>query len=154
MMADKPYSLFSGGDNMIVWPKTSNVYGSYWSYSLSVDGHIFRKNDILEMMEELVYVQQLRQWKQTPNELESALQRFWALSPNMMAAPKQSMVVNSPNNRVQDTCHNRSGDTHNYEASYLLGKYISGARVKLEYLDFDDIKCPHTEIDIMKGIIT
>tara|TARA_R110002020_G_scaffold301752_2_gene517158 strand:- start:756 stop:1598 length:843 start_codon:yes stop_codon:yes gene_type:complete len=154
LYTDVPPQAFALNDNMIIWCRTNNLYGSYWSYNLSVDGHIFRKNDLLEMMGELVYMQPIKKWKQTPNELESALQRFWTISPNMIAAPKHSAVVNSPNNRVQDTCHNRSGDTHNYEAEYLLGKYISGARVNLEYLDFGNIKCPHTEIDILKGITT
>ena len=34
----------------------------------------------------------------------------------------------------------------------LLEKYESGGRIELEDLDFSDIKCPHTEIDILKGL--
>ena len=40
-------------DDIILWSKTANTYGSYWSYSLSVDGHIFRINDIHQMIDEL-----------------------------------------------------------------------------------------------------
>ena len=140
-------------NNLIVWSKTSNPYGSYWSYSLSVDGHIFRKNDILQMVDELCALESRYEWKQTPNELESVLQRFWTTTPNMMAAPTTSAVVNSPNNRVQNTHNNMSGETYNYEAHFLLDKYIAGARINLDRLDFSNIKCPHTEIDLIKGLV-
>ena len=138
--------------DLISWLRTSHLYGSYWSYSLSVDGHIFRKNDILDMIDELCYLEQRYKWNQTPNELESALQRFWTITPNVMVAPKTSVVVNSPNNRVQNTCDNMSGEIHNYEADFLLDKYVAGARINLDRLDFSNIKSPHTEIDIITGL--
>ncbi len=138
--------------DFISWLRTSYLYGSYWSYSLSVDGHIFRKNDMLDMIDELCYLEQRYQWHQTPNKLESALQRFWTTTPNVMAALKTSVVVNSPNNRVQESHNNVSGLSHNYGAEYLLGKYMSGSRINLDYLDFSNIQCPHTEIDILGGV--
>ncbi len=142
-------------DNFIAWSKTAHTYGSYWSYSLSVDGHVFRQQDLIEMLDELSYLEDRRpeRWKQTPNELESAIQRFWATTPNLMVAPRHSCIVNSPNNRVQDSHpDNTSGEYHGYNAGYLLGKYMNGSRINLEYLDFSNIKCPHTEIDLMAGL--
>ena len=89
----------------------------------------------------------------TRNVLECELQRFWTTSPNFMIAPKSSVVVNSPNNRVQESHpENRAGDSHAADSYFLLGKYLSGQRIKLEYLNFDNIKCPHTEIDLMVGM--
>ena len=93
-----------------------------------------------------------KKMKQTPNEIESALQRFWALSPPLMCCPLESKVVNSPNNKVQESHDNRSGDYFDYNEKTLLEKYESGSRIDLEDLDFSDIKCPHTEIDILKGL--
>lgn len=141
-------------NDFISWLRTSYLYGSYWSYSLSVDGHIFRKGDILTMIDELCYLEQRYKWNQTPNQLESALQRFWTITPNVMVAPKTSVVVNSPNNRVQKSHpENRSGETYEYTSNYLLDKYISGARINLDRLDFGNIRCPHTEIDLIKGLV-
>ena len=40
-------------NGMIIWPKTFHTYGSYWSYDLSLDGHIYRKSSVLSMMDEL-----------------------------------------------------------------------------------------------------
>lgn len=139
-------------DDIILWSKTANTYGSYWSYSLSVDGHIFRKNEILDMIDELCCLADRYHWDQTPNALEGALQRFWTISPNTMASFKNSVVVNSPNNRVQESHLNRSGDKYSADSNFLLGKYLAGQRIKLEYLNFDNIKCPHTEIDLMLGL--
>ena len=151
MFPDKIGEHYVNG-NFISWPRTSYLYGSYWSYSLSVDGHIFRKNDILDMIDELCYLELRYKWDHTPNALEAALQRFWTTSPNFMIAARHSSIVNSPNNRVQNTHNNMSGEIHNYDTDFLLGKYMSGARINMDYLDFGDIKCPHTEIDLMKGL--
>ena len=145
-------SIFLAENNMIAWSKTMHCYGSYWSYDLSVDGHIFRKADIVEMMDELQLLQSRYNWGDTPNVLESQLQRFWPLRGNYMMSPKHSVVVNSPNNRVQDSHKNRSGDVFSYDSKYLLDSYVAGNRISLEDCSFDNIRCPHTEIDLIKGI--
>lgn len=151
---DKPvsYGFSECGDWMIV-NRTANTYGSYWSYNLSVDGHIFRKKDMEEMTLELWKVSQFKDWKQTPNEFESGLQRFWTTTPAGIVCPFQSAVVNSPNNKTQDSHEaNRSGDVYDYDENLLLQKYEDGARINIDDIDFSNIKCPHTEIDILKGI--
>ena len=150
---DKCQKMFYTDNDMIAWPKTWHGYGSYWSYDLSVDGHIFRKADIVEMMDELCFLQSRYNWNNTPNVLESEIQRFWPIRGNYIIAPKHSVVVNSPNNRVQESHQdNRAGDVFNYDSKYLLGKYIAGNRISLQDCDFNNIKCPHTEIDLMRGI--
>ena len=152
---DLPNAYSNLGDDSIGWSKTSNVYGSYWSYSLSLDGHVFRQRDMIGMLDELCYLEDRHpeRWQQTPNELEGALQRFWTTTPDSIVSPRHSNVVNSPNNRVQDSHPgNVSGEHHSYDANYLLGKYMSGSRINLDHLDFSDIKCPHAEIDLMKGL--
>ena len=144
--------IFLADNDMIAWSKTMHCYGSYWSYDLSVDGHIFRKSDILSMMDELQLLQSRYDWGNTPNVLESQLQRFWPLRGNHMISPTHSVVVNSPNNRVQDSHKNRSGNVFNYDSKYLLDKYIDGNRISLEDCSFNNIRCPHTEIDLIRGI--
>ena len=53
-----PSEIFQVDENTIYWNKTRNAYGSYWSYCLSVDGHIFRKKDLEEMFDEIYYLSQ------------------------------------------------------------------------------------------------
>jgi len=150
---DECQKMFSTEDGMIAWPKTWHGYGSYWSYDLSVDGHIFRKADVVSMMDELYFLQSRYNWNNTPNVLESEIQRFWPIRGNYIIAPKRSVVVNSPNNKVQDShIENRAGDVFSYDSEFLLGKYMNGHRINIERLNFSDIKCPHTEIDLIKGI--
>ena len=154
---DLPSELyqFEFDDNTICWNRTRTAYGSYWSYSMSVDGHIFRKKDIEEMFDEMYYLsQRYTHWEQTPNRVEAAMQRFWTANPSMMACFMNSVVVNSPNNRVQDShLLNKSGEVYNYTPEDLLAKYMEGRRIDLDKLNFDNIECPHTEIDIMKGLV-
>lgn len=150
---DVPVSIvYSECGGWMAINKTNNLYGSYWSYSLSVDGHIFRKKDMEDMIIELWKVSQFKDWKQTPNEFESALQRFWTNSPPGIICPFQSAVVNSPNNKTQDSHPNRHGDVHSYNQDTLLDMFLSGKRIEIEKLEIKNVKCPHTEIDIMKGI--
>ena len=110
------------------------------------------------MTSELWELSKFKSWKQTPNEFESAIQRFWPLSSPMMVCPIESCVVNSPNNKVQKSHDNRSGDVFDYDENTLLDKYESGARIRFKSiyallrLPFNKIKCPHTEIDILKGL--
>ena len=111
------------------------------------------QKDMEEMTLELWKVSQFKNWKQTPNEFEGALQRFWTISPQLILSPFQSAVVNSPNNKTQDSHNdNRSGDVYDYDENVLLQKYEDGARINIDDIDFSNIKCPHTELDILKGL--
>jgi hypothetical protein len=149
---DEPYKKIING-NFLVVPKTSYGYGSYWSYSHSLDGHIFTKNDMLKVMDELSYLDEKFKFDQTPNEVETQMQRYWPLSYNNIVCPLHSVVVNSPNNRVSDThIQNASGEQFDYTPEYLLGIFRAGKRINIDYLDFRNIDCPHKEINIMDGI--
>ena len=70
----------------------------------------------------------------------------------MMAAPRESCVVNSPNNRVQETIQNRNGDTYSYSSEELCKYFKQGKRLSLSKIPFGNIACPHQEIDILKGL--
>ena len=140
-------------ENNICWMKTLREYGSYWSYSMSVDGHIFRKKEAEAMFDEMWYLDQRYEWTQTPNSVESVMQRFWTHGRPLIASFTESVVVNSPNNRVQDShLSNRFGETYSCDADTLLEKYLLGRRINIDKLDFGQIECPHTEINILKGL--
>lgn len=140
-------------DDFVVAMKTSVNYGNYWSYSLSVDGHVFRKRDIQKMVSELLHIKSLYEWKNTPNEFESALQRFWPVTPEGIIAPMKSVVVNSPNNRVQDTHQNRNGDYYYKTPTEMLELFSSGKRIDFNKLKIENIQSPHTEINILEALV-
>tara|TARA_R110000851_G_scaffold31375_5_gene84944 strand:+ start:2853 stop:3698 length:846 start_codon:yes stop_codon:yes gene_type:complete len=149
---DLPTTMFMVENyDLLAWPRTSYLYGSYWSYPLSVDGGVFEKNYMVEMLDELCLLEDKYQWAQTPNGIEEALQRFWTSAKPLTVSPLASVVVNSPNNRVQQGIENRSGDTHDQSILDLLDAYLLGSRVDLDLLDFRNVECPHTEIDLLRG---
>ena len=136
----------------ICWNRGQHLYGGYWNYPISVDGHIFRTENVSSWMEELVYLEPIKKWDQTPNELERALQRFVNEMPCLIGCFESSCIVNSPNNRVQNTIANYEGVFHPAAPELLLQYFEQGKRDSLEKLNVENIQCPHTEIDILKGL--
>lgn len=136
----------------VCWDRTQHFYGGYWNYPISVDGHIFRTQDLSTWMEELVYLESIKKWNQTPNEIERALQRFVNEIPCLVGCFESSCIVNSPNNRIQNTIENYEGVFYPADSKLLLEFYEQGKRIKLEKLQIQEIECPHTEIDILKGL--
>lgn len=151
--SDIPYKIQEIADWIFI-RKTSYAYGSYWGYSHSVDGHIFRSKDVIEMFDQIEYLNKRFKFKQTPNEVETQMQRFWAISSQYIVCPKHSCVVNSPNNRVSDThTENFSGEHFKYDPDFLLAKYLNGKRVNMDFLNFSSINCPHYELNIAEAIV-
>jgi len=136
-------------ESEIIWNRTSVLPHSYWGYVLSVDGHIFNKRKLQKILYEIYLWNNINRYSQTPNKLESLMQRFFFEVGPFMLAPKDSCVVNSPNNRVQEEYKNRSGDQYSYCEDHLMQLYLSGHRIKLEDLDFSHVNCPHTEIKLI-----
>jgi len=149
--------LFPCTNSLMKWNRTSVPTGGYWSYPLSVDGHVFKSEVISEIMKEMSsWVQHCKReltfrYDGTPNMLERLLQRFWFELPPLMAAPKFSCVVNSPNNRVQNSVLNRSGDHFEIRPLYALEIFNSGKRISIDGLMDSDpnISCPHQELDLL-----
>ena len=141
-------------NELLIWDKTAHFYGNYWSYSHSVDGHVFRYGDIFDWTDTLATLSCHKKIKcKTPNDYESGLQMFWCSTLPWMCSPLQSCYVNSPNNRVSENFHeNSSGDTHYCSLDEMLRLYEQGKRIDFLKVPIPHIDCPHTEIDIMKGI--
>lgn len=139
-------------DDFIAWNRTSITQGGYWAYPMSVDGHIFRKLDLVKVTELLMHWSRIESLKQNPNELECKLQRFNCEFGPMMLCDNFSSVVNSPNNRVQSYIPNRHGDVHSYSQDYCNNLYLAGKRINLNNIDFNNITKAHTELDILKGL--
>ena len=75
-----------------------------WGYPLSVDGHVFRKDQMLEIIGSIPF--------RNPNELESNMQAIihhFSLPPHCISFIR-SPLLNVPMNRVQDEFKNRCLD--------------------------------------------
>lgn len=135
----------------IFWNRTQIPPGGYWSYPLSVDGHIFNIETMLETIKEICsWDKELR----TPNDLESILQRFWFEYPALMLCPVESCVVNSPNNRVQESVKNRSGDHYYVDPRKALKDFNDGKRLSIDSLipSLPKIVSPHQELNLMESL--
>jgi hypothetical protein len=70
------------------------------------------------------------------------------LIPAMMAAFEQSVVINTPLNRVQETCLNRAGETFGQSAEEMNKLYLDGNRLDFKSIDFSNIIGCHQELKI------
>lgn len=116
------------------WRGQQGDYG----YPMSLDGHIFRTNEILPYINNLNY--------NNPNSLEAIL----SINPNFtkkyMICYDKSIIVNNPCNIVQTNNSNLHGDQ---DSKKLNLDFISGKRISLSNIDgIDNISC-HQEIKII-----
>lgn len=136
----------------LIFNRLSIPPGGYFAYPLSVDGHIFKRDLIKSLcIDALAYIEHVgEEMDQTPNNFEHILQKFFFDIPPLMACGEVSCVVNSPNNRVQNSYKNFFGQTYNYHQVDLLSKFMSNFRINMDSLDFSNIQCPHQEIELFK----
>ena len=137
---------------IIFYDRTQHFSGGYWNYPMSVDGHIYQIDEIFEYVKELAYLDNIKDWEQTPNSFESALQRFTSITKPIQAIYKESCVVNSPNNRVQNSIKNSNGHCFKISPNYCLNLFTDGKRINIDKIKFDKIRCPHTEINLLEAI--
>ena len=157
IITDQPHGTiyqFKNEEQLLIFNHFQNCYGSYWCYPMSVDGHIFLRSKIKNIVNELltINIQIHSQWPQNPNSLEQNLQKYTTIDGCFTICPIASCVVNSPNNKVQTEWENRYGDHYQYKAEFLLNAFNNGERINLEKLAIDNIQCPHTEINLLKGL--
>ena len=148
----KDQTVYRNDRGMVCYDRSQHLYGGYWNYPFSVDGHIYRTEDLLGWVNELCYIEPIKKWKQTPNEFERSLQRFAQELPPFVAMNKLSCVVNSPNNRVQDTIANINGVDFEFKPEDLLKMYKQGHRINPEKIDFSNVCCAHMELNILEGL--
>ena len=90
-----------------------------WGYPLSVDGHVFLRNEILAMSQSTEF--------DSPNTFEAALQVFTpAYRSRMGICYEKSRIVNIPYNRVQSDFENIHGEVHQDD---MLKMWEDGYRI-------------------------
>lgn len=109
-----------------------------WGYPLSLDGHLFRRQEMLAMLQLLPF--------SAPNSLEDALQCFKPLFASRFGvAYKKSKIMNLPCNRVQTENKNLSGNIHQDD---LLRQWNNGYVIDLSLFDKFTNTSAHQEIAI------
>lgn len=107
-------------------------------YPLSVDGHIFRTQEITKLTKKVSF--------KNPNEFEGNLQIFDNFPRPKMAAYKHSALVNAPNNIVNDTHPNRNATEHGITTKELNDRLLKGEKIDFDALDFSNIIGAHQEL--------
>lgn len=158
-----PQPLATEWERLLCYDRSIHYYGGYWNYPISLDGHVFQQSVVQAWTEELCYLDKIKKWKQNPNELERALQRFCQECPPLVIMPPLGCVVNSPNNQVSDyfdhdeSVHNVAGESYPFQADSLLEDFNNGYRVCYNTLrkagHLDNIICAHQEINILDAMI-
>jgi hypothetical protein len=110
-----------------------------FGYPLSVDGHIFRTKEILKLVRNTPF--------HSPNTLEGNLQTFDNFPREKMVAYKTNVLVNTPNNIVNNTHPNLNGQKFAMSAKALNDKLLSGETLEFEAMDFSNIVGCHQELE-------
>jgi|GEM_PF-359053 len=103
----------------LVWNWREMPADNDWGYPMSLDGHIFRTEQIKPLIEQAEFY--------NPNLLEAELAKIPIDLPSMICY-SHSKVVNIPANRVQSTHANRHGNLVSpaeFNREFLDGKLIS-----------------------------
>jgi hypothetical protein len=123
-------------DEYLTWNWRNGNYD--WGYPLSVDGHVFSKNEILLLAEFFEY--------NAPNSFESVLQEELSLfSHKVGRSYMKSRIVNNPCNKVQNEVSNFHGSLHQDD---LLKIWNAGMQIDISYFQGIVNKSVHEEIPL------
>lgn len=132
--------IYDGSSGYIIY-QWRNYSDGYLSYPMSVDGHVFKTNVILEKM--------LKIERTMPNVIEGQLSRICAPEmPPFMSCYSQSSLVTCPVNRVQDIFTNWYGKTHPQSQEYFNEQYLLGKKIDLSKLSNIQVTSPHQEFNL------
>lgn len=104
-----------------------------FNYALTIDGHVYRADDIIRRIKALPYFN-------SPTQMEDRLQDGQRYK---IAYPEHSVMVNVPNNLVQTSYPNRNGGG---SVATLLSRYLEGYRIDIQAMDFSNVNACHQEI--------
>lgn len=127
--------------NVLMNPTKSKLFTWYnlpgdYGYPMSLDGHFFRTQDIMNLLINLPY--------NNPNQLE-AMMSVRPLNKPLMLCSEKSIIFNNPCNKVQTNNPNRHG---NISAEYLNENFLNDYIIDLEPFKYLNNESCHKEISI------
>ncbi len=132
---------FLEDDVYLSWEWKSSEYD--FGYPFSLDGHVFRKKDILSIVDGIHF--------RSPNSLENGLVYTNPFINNFlsmrMKSFKESCIVGVPVNRVNNEVHNRFGTQFSISEKFLQDLFGEGYKIDWMGMDYKTIKGPHEELE-------
>ena len=120
----------------LIWDWQEVKHVSLWGYPMSVDGHIFRKREFLEVLEKTEFT--------NPNTLEKELSRN-PIDKKYMICFQKPIIVNIPWNKVQDENENRSEEI---SPSVINEGFLKGKRISIKEIIERKNKSTHESMEI------
>ena len=127
--------VFKKVQEFLTWDLKSSEID--WKYAFSVDGHLYKTNEIFEMTSQLSF--------KAPNSYEASMNVFrFILRRKKGLCYPNSILVNVCLNRVQEEIKNISGD---YTPSELLNLWNEDKKINIDYFHRIMNKSAHIEIN-------
>lgn len=126
-------------DTYLLWNWKNLPPYTNFAYPFSVDGHIFRKELVAEVLSKYSF--------HTPNALEGRALPHIDIYSNNMASFKESVLVNTPLNLVGSS-ENKSGQKFGATLKELNDLYLNGSSPSLKDMDFSNVRGCHQEIQL------
>ena len=145
-----PEDVFLSEDTIRFWEWKKQGEESNFSYPFSLDGHVYKIKDVK-------YVLDNTPGYYNPNSLEGKAHYYHVKTdlganlPDKMSCFEKSYVVNTPLNRVQETCTNSAGKFFGQSPEELNTSVLKGSRLCLEKMEFDTIIGVHQELKLFWG---
>jgi hypothetical protein len=132
---------FEVADDLLVWDWREG--DADFGYMGSLDGHLFRRDDLLDMLDGTRVFR-------NPNQLEEVLQSETRtmLSP-YASCHRESHLVGIPVNRVNETHPNRYGEDHEASERDLNSVYLEGKILDLDSVRADRVTAAHAEMELV-----
>ncbi len=136
------------GERVFFWPGVEwhwrSALGDF-GYPGSVDGHVFRRDDLREMLAD--------RYLDNPTSLEVQLNDACAsLGRPLMASGPMSSLVSVPVNRVSSQSGVRFGERYPQDAAELAARFEAGERISLERTFAGvEVTAAHQEIQYVWG---
>ena len=141
-----PDAVIQSEELIRTWDWRKQELNNSFAYPFSLDGHIFRKHEV-EIISSRVSERDAQDYY-NPNSLEGKGQHYLEKLPNYMGCFENSYVVNTPINRVQETCTNKAGQYFEHPAEILNQRLLDGDRLILDAMDFSTVIGCHQEINL------
>ncbi len=140
-----PDEVILGEETIKTWNWKTQEKDTNFAYPFAVDGHMFESQTAKRIIKNTVGYD-------NPNSLEGKAQHsvkdIIDVLPDMMGCFNTSIVINTPINRVQETCTNTAGVFFGDSAERLNEEFLSGKKLSLTQMDFSTVIGVHQEIKL------
>jgi len=111
-----------------------------WGFPMSLDGHIFRTDDILHRLRKIEFCE--------PQSLEQQLARTCPLLERpYMVCYQQAIILNVPINKVQICNDNHAGLSFSYSVEMLNDLFLKKCYIDItSFVNLSHIRSPHHEV--------